>query len=227
MNLMTGNALDTADLLRSATLRSLVVAGFTGRDESAVRAHVKELEEHGIAPPAQTPCFYRLGPNLLTVQPHVDVVGSHSSGEAEAVLVAVDGRLYVGVGSDHTDRAAEAYDITLSKQLCPKPLGPLLWPLADVLDHWDQLVLRSYRHDSQGRELYQEGSTESLLPPLDLVRRLTDGPRLPDGTVLFCGTLPVIGAIRGAERLDIELFDPVRSASISHSYRVNELPLPR
>ena len=109
-----------------------------------VEMHIGELAELGVAPPARTPIFYRVAASLLTTAPAVDVIGTDSTGEVECVLLNHAGEWWVGVGSDHTDRKAETIGVTLSKQLCPKPLAPSLWSFDDVEPHWDELILRSY-----------------------------------------------------------------------------------
>ena len=37
----------------------LVIAGWTGRDEAALRKHIEELAAIGVKPPKTTPIFYR------------------------------------------------------------------------------------------------------------------------------------------------------------------------
>jgi hypothetical protein len=54
------------------------------------------------------------------------------------------GGLWVGLGSDHTDRAAEAYSVALSKQLCRTVVAGELWRFDDVAPHWDWLILRAH-----------------------------------------------------------------------------------
>ncbi|HEX7217928.1 MAG TPA: DUF2848 family protein, partial [Burkholderiales bacterium] len=44
----------------------LVIAGWTGRDEAALRKHLRELEEIGVKPPKTTPIFYRVAATLFT-----------------------------------------------------------------------------------------------------------------------------------------------------------------
>src|SRR5689334_6701674 len=116
--------------LRSIAIAELVIAGWTGRDRAAVEKHIAELEAIGVKRPRTVPVFYRVGSGLLTGDREVEVVGGHSSGEVEFVLVSSGDALYVGVGSDHTDRKVESYGVTVSKQMCPKPVGRELWPLA-------------------------------------------------------------------------------------------------
>jgi hypothetical protein len=205
-------------------IRSLVIAGWTGRDKAAVEHHIAELAAIGVKRPRTVPCFYRLGANLLTTAPELDVVGGDSSGEVEFVLVSAPDAMYVGIGSDHTDRKVETYGVTASKQMCPKPVGRELWRLADLEGHWDRLVLRSHVTRGGKRRLYQEGPVVRMLSPRDLLARLPDSPgRLPEGAAMFCGTLVVQGEIGGGERFEMELHDPVRKRSLKHEYAARSL----
>ena len=96
----------------------LIIAGWTGRDEAALRRHIRELEELGVKPPKTTPIFYRVAAHLLTHASEIQVSGPDTSGEVEFVLLAKPDGLWVTVGSDHTDRKAETIGVSLSKQLC-------------------------------------------------------------------------------------------------------------
>jgi hypothetical protein len=207
-------------------ITTLVIAGWTGRDKAAVEHHIAELGAIGVKPPRTVPCFYRLGASLLTTARKVEVVGDDSSGEVEFVLVSAPEGLYVGVGSDHTDRKVEAYGVTVSKQMCPKPVGAELWPFSGVEGHWDRLVLRSHVTRNGKRRLYQEGAVSGMLAPHDLLRRYADsGGKLSPGTAMFCGTLAVRGEIGGGERFEIELHDAVKNRSLSHEYATRSLAI--
>ena len=155
----------------------------------------------------------------------IDVAGHESSGEIEFVLVSLADGLHVGVGSDHTDRRVESYSVTVSKQMCPKPVGRELWPFAEVEEHWDALALRSWVTRDGTRELYQEGSVTRMLAPRDLIARYAGTAGLPAGTMMFGGTLPVQGSIGGGERFEIELADPERRRVLWHAYYVHCLDL--
>jgi len=117
----------------------LVIAGWTGRDPVARDKHIAELEALGIARPATTPIYYRASARRLTQEDQIEVCGSDSSGEVEFVLIGWQGRIFVGLGSDHTDRKVESFSVTVSKQMCDKPMASTLWELEDVRDHWDRL----------------------------------------------------------------------------------------
>jgi uncharacterized protein DUF2848 len=209
---------------RALRIERLVIAGWTGRDRAAVEHHIAELAAIGVKPPRATPCFYAVGAGLLTTADAIDVVGTDSSGEVEFVLVATPEGLCVGVGSDHTDRKVEAYGVTVSKQMCPKPIGPELWRLEDVAAHWDRLELRSHVVRAGRRMLYQEGPVAKMLAPADLIARLP-GAALPAGAAMFCGTLAVQGEIGGGERFEIELADPVKRRRLRHAYAVRCLEI--
>ncbi|HTQ72860.1 MAG TPA: DUF2848 domain-containing protein [Burkholderiales bacterium] len=210
---------------RAIEIAELVIAGWTGRDKAAVEKHIAELVAIGVKRPGTVPVFYRVGASLLTAAPEVEVVGGSSSGEVEFVLVSARDALYVGVGSDHTDRKVEIYGVTVSKQMCPKPLGRELWPFAEVDAHWDRLVLRSHVTRGGRRALYQEGEVGQLLAPRALLERFSGSAFLAPGTAMFCGTLAVRGEIGGGERFEIELHDPVRNRSLRHEYAVRELAI--
>lgn len=211
--------LETAGATETARIDSLVIAGWTGRDRDAVERHIAELAALGVARPRATPCFYRVGANLLTTSPAIDVVGTASSGEVEIVLVSLADGVYVGVGSDHTDRHIETVSVTAAKQMCPKPIGRTLWSLNEVEAHWDDLLLRSWVTREGARRLYQEGPAARMLTPRDLMSRyLGETGVLPAGTVMYCGTLAVTGEIGGGERFEIELEDPKLNRKLQHAY---------
>ncbi|MBS0529865.1 MAG: DUF2848 domain-containing protein, partial [Proteobacteria bacterium] len=185
-----------------------------------------ELEAIGIARPASTPIYYRVAARRLTTAASIEVSGGDSSGEVEFVLIASGGRTYVTVGSDHTDRKVETYGITVSKQMCDKPIAPVVWALDDVIDHWDRIVLRSFATIGGARILYQEGRLDGMLPVADLIARGFGGAAMmPDGCAIFGGTFAAKGGIRPASRFDFEIEDPVLERVIRHGYSVIELPV--
>lgn len=210
---------------RSVQIGDLIIAGWTGRDPVARDKHIKELEELGIAPPASTPIYYRVAASRLTTRTAIEVSDENSSGEVEFVLIKSGGRLYVGVGSDHTDRKVETYNITVSKQMCDKPVAPDLWAVDDVAAHWGQLVLRSFATIGGERVLYQEGTLSGMLPPAELIEREFGAAGLPEGAAMFGGTFAAKGGIRPATHFDYELIDPVLNRSISSGYDVRTLPV--
>jgi hypothetical protein len=198
-------------------LRQLVIAGWTGRDEAALRKHIRELEEIGVKAPKSTPIFYRVSASLSTHATEIQVCGPDTSGEVEFVLINRDSGLYVALGSDHTDRKAETIGVSLSKQLCAKPVSRDSWRYDEVKPHWEKLVLRAW---SDG-ELYQEGPVTAMRSPEDLLSRHP----LEPGWAMFCGTLAAKGGIRPAKVFRMELDDPVLKRKLAHEYRIAVLPV--
>ena len=211
---------------RDVRVEHVVLAGWTGRDRAAVQKHIDELKEIGVKPPATTPIFYRVAAARLTTDDTIEAIGDGSGGEVEFILLQHDDRLWVGTGSDHTDRQAEKHGITLSKQLCDKPIAATFWPFADVGAHWDQLILRAHVVEDGKRVLYMQGTCAEMIDGRDLIARYTGGiERLAEGTMMFGGALPTHGPVRATDRFDFELEDPVLKRKIGHGYRVVKLPV--
>jgi hypothetical protein len=211
---------------RSVEVDSLVIAGWAGRDREALEKHITELEHEGIPRPARTPEFYRVGVNLLTTAPAIQVPGDASSGEIEAFILKTADELWVGIGSDHTDRKLEATSVVMSKQACPKPIGKTLWRYSDIKDHWDAIQMRSFRYSSGERIVYQHGSLSANLSGNELLDRYEhDHGAMANGMLMFCGTIPAEGGIRFSNRFEMEMHDPVRDLYIRHAYDIFALPV--
>jgi hypothetical protein len=209
-----------ASTARALAVDALIIAGWTGRDHVALEAHIAELEREGVARPDRTPMFYRVDPGLLTTAPAIEAV-EWSSGEVEAFLLKADDELWVGAGSDHTDRQLEATSVLMSKQACPKPISTVVWRYRDVRDHWDEIELHSYRYEGDNRIIYQRGTLARNLPGAELVARFErESGSFANGTLMFCGTILAEGGIRPSRRFELELHDPVRGLTIRHAYDV-------
>jgi hypothetical protein len=210
-------------LLDVSQIDRLIIAGWTGRDVAAVEKHIQELEAIGVKRPKSTPIFYRAAASLLTTSNRIEVLGEHSSGEVECLVYALEDGMWIGLGSDHTDRKAETFGISLSKQMCAKPVSKQMWFFTDVAPHWDRLILRSYSCVGNERRLYQEGSVATMRPVTELIRLFSRNGQLSTGTAMFCGTLAVHGGIAPAFRFEMELEDPVLNRKIEHSYEITVL----
>lgn len=209
----------------TAKIDELVIGGWAGRDKVAMEHHMAELEALGVKRPTSTPVYYRVAAARLTTASVIEDVGANSSGEVEAVLIVCGGHTYVGVGSDHTDRQVETYGISVSKQVCDKPVAATVWPFEEVADHWDLLILRSFAVIGGERRKYQEGPLSGLLAPADLIGGFSKSSELPEGTALFGGTMPAIGGIQMGSRFEGELEDPVLRRSIRFGYDLKVLPI--
>ena len=216
----------TTDISLPGRVRQLVIAGWTGRDRVAQEKHMAELELLGVRRPPTAPVYYRVSSSRITTSDSIEAAGNDSSGEVEFIMLQTGGALWIGVGSDHTDRKVETYNITVSKQMCEKPVARELWLFDEIRDHWDSLVLRSWVVNDGNHRLYQEGSVSSMLHPRDLIAGFVqDAGSLEEGTAMFGGTLPAIGGIRPADRFDFELDDPVQKRRLAHGYEIRPLPV--
>jgi len=207
----------------TVTPQALIVAGWTGRDEAALRHHIEELAAIGVPRPSSVPVFYRNAVSNIVQTSRLEVLGPDTSGEVEPVVVALEDGLWIGLGSDHTDRKAETMGIALSKQLCGKVMGTSLWRLDEISKHWDQIIIRSHAVIGGARVIYQEGPLAAMRHPDDLIARY--GKALGVGTIMFCGTLGAKGGIRPASRFEMELDDPVLGRRMTHAYDIVDLPV--
>jgi len=203
------------------SLNQCFVAGWTGRDELAVKQHIEELAQLGISPPSAVPLYYRVSNSLLTHMPSIEVLGEATSGEVEPLLLQHDGALWIGLASDHTDRNLEAHSVAASKQICAKPVAQRLWKFDVVKEHLDSLILRCSIKENGNWIIYQEGTLANLQPLAELIKIA----EFSEGSAMLCGTLSAIGGVRSATEYKMELADPIRDEGIDLEYTVNVLPI--
>jgi hypothetical protein len=199
----------------------LTIAGWTGRDATAVRHHIDELAALGVTPPSRVPLFYRAAASLLTFEPAIEVLGDATSGEAEPMLIQHDGKVWLGLASDHTDRALEATSVAASKQICQKPCAPEIWDLDSVAGHLDRITIRSWIWESDSWHPYQDGSIGQILP----LRDLLSNAGMTRRSALLCGTFPALGGVRTSSRFRASMHDPLRDAGIHLEYETLTLPI--
>lgn len=206
---------------QSFRINALFVAGWTGRDTAAVRHHIEELAAIGVPPPTTTPLFYRVGTNLLCQADRIEVLGNETSGEAEPLIIISNDQIWLGLGSDHTDRGLEAVSVAASKQACPKPVAADLWRWSDVEDRLDDLTLVSEIFEDGDWVTYQSGTLAAIRPLAELI----DATQLPVNAAMLCGTLTAIGGVRAADRFRARLHDPMTGRTISLGYDCICLPI--
>ncbi|MCC5977865.1 MAG: DUF2848 domain-containing protein [Salinarimonas sp.] len=214
---------------KAITIDSLVVAGWTARDRAAVDHHIEELAALGVPAPSQVPLFYRLSASLLTQESDVEFLGAEASGEVEPLLVQDGETLWLGLGSDHTDRKLETVSVAFSKQACAKPVARQLWRFDELRERLDDLALTSWIRDRDDAEwqLYQQGTLAAIRPLAELMAAspFARGEALAPGTAMMCGTFGAKGGVRPAGQFRMELRDPVQGRSIEHVYRAKALPV--
>ncbi|WP_322895569.1 MULTISPECIES: DUF2848 domain-containing protein [unclassified Yoonia] len=206
-----------------------VIAGWTGRNADAVAHHIAELAEIGVPAPSSVPLFYRVSDLMFTTAAEIQCLDDTSSGEAEPMLIDDGNRLYLGLGSDHTDRKLEAYSVAHSKQICPKPMAPVLWDYDDVAGHLDDIRILSFIREGGDWIAYQDGTLAGIRPLADLVAAspvAKGSTRLAPGTAMMCGTFAVLsGGVRPAAEFRMEMIDDRLGRRIEHSYKMVSLPV--
>ncbi|SMX22850.1 DUF2848 domain-containing protein [Boseongicola aestuarii] len=200
--------------------RQVVVAGWTGRDTHAVQHHIEELAAIGVAPPSKVPLFYRVSNSLLTAERNIEVLGTASSGEAEPLVIRHDGKLWLGLASDHTDRQLETISVAASKQICGKPCATSLWEFASLEGRLDAIIIKSWIRENGDWVLYQDGTIGQIKPLRDLIAAAD----LQNGSAMLCGTFAALGGVRAAEDFRATMTDPETGAEITLEYTARALP---
>ena len=86
----------------------MINAGYVGKNQEEVRRHIEELAAKGIPGPKSIPVLFPVVCNALITDSEIEVYGNETSGEVEYVLcIVTEDEVYVGLGSDHTDRHLE------------------------------------------------------------------------------------------------------------------------
>jgi hypothetical protein len=204
------------------TVHTLLNAGYAGRSQDDVAAHVRELAELGVPAPAVTPALYPVAPYLAQQTETVPVQHGRTSGEAEWALVVSEEGVLLTAACDHTDRALEVHGVAWSKNAAPDVLARRAWRLADLGDV-DAVRLRSW---IDGR-LLQDGTLAELLAPSYWLAALEERGLATPGTVLLSGTLPMDPAVdQFGESWRVAMTDPATGDVIELAYTVAPLPEP-
>ncbi|MET8468692.1 DUF2848 domain-containing protein [Streptomyces sp. NPDC006422] len=213
---------------RDVEVAQVLNAGYAGRSQDDVAAHVAELAELGVPAPTTTPALYPISPYLAQQTDRVAVQHGRTSGEAEwALVVAADGELLLTAACDHTDRELEVHGVAWSKNASPDVLARRAWRLADVQDHLDDITLRAWVTVRGEESLIQDGTLAELLTPAYWADVLRERGELLPGTVLISGTIPMAeGVDQFGEAWRVELADPSTGDTIDLSYAVRALPVP-
>jgi len=201
----------------------MVNAGYVGKNQEEVRRHIEELAAKGIPGPKSIPVLYPVVCSVLSLEPTIEVYGNETSGEVEYVLcIVTEDEVYVGLGSDHTDRHLEETDIPRAKQICPNLMGPTVWPLAEVESHWDDLLMNAHVVKDGKETLYQEGRLGLLLNPAELmsfVKSKIPGPL--ENLIIYSGTMGMLtGEFVFGEKFSAGLIDEKLNRRIEISYDV-------
>jgi len=207
-------------------VRKILNAGYTARDQRGVQKHIEELRKVGIPAPKSIPILYPKIADRITTSDKIEVLTENTtSGEVEFVLLFDQDKIYVGVGSDHTDRKLEQHNILAAKQMCVNVISAEVWRYQEVADHWDDLILRSWVEKDGRRQLYQEARLQTYMKVDDLINMVKgEIAGALDGMVFYGGTIPVLsGEICFSRRFEAEMIDEQMGRSLSLAYSVEPI----
>ncbi|MEH3138702.1 MAG: DUF2848 domain-containing protein [Mycobacterium kyogaense] len=201
-------------------------AGYAGRNQEEVAAHIAELAELGVPAPSVTPALYPVSPYLAQQTDTVHTQHDHTSGEAEWALVITDDEdVLLTVACDHTDRTLETHSVAWSKNAAPDVLGTKAWRLRDIADRLDEITLKAWVGADE--TLIQSGTMADLLDPDYWVGVLRERGLFRPGTVLLSGTITMLPEVNQfADAWKVELSDPATGFTSTCQYRTKAMPEP-
>ncbi|ANW63968.1 hypothetical protein BCA37_10500 [Mycobacterium sp. djl-10] len=201
-------------------------AGYAGRNQDEVAAHIAELAELGVPAPSVIPALYPVSPYLAQQTEVVHTQHGRTSGEAEWALVITDDEdVLLTVACDHTDRTLETHSVAWSKNAAPDVLGTKAWRLTDIADRVDEITLNAWVGSDE--TLIQSGSLADLLGPDYWLGVLRKRGLFRPGTVLLSGTITMLPDVdQFADAWKVELSDPTTGFTSTCQYRTKPMPEP-
>jgi hypothetical protein len=201
-------------------------AGYAGRNQDEVAAHIAELAELGVPAPSVIPALYPVSPYLAQQTEVVHTQHGRTSGEAEWALVITDDEdVLLTVACDHTDRTLETHSVAWSKNAAPDVLGTKAWRLTDIADRIDEITLNAWVGSDE--TLIQSGSLADLLGPDYWLGVLRKRGLFRPGTVLLSGTITMLPDVdQFADAWKVELSDPTTGFTSTCQYRTKPMPEP-
>lgn len=204
------------------SFNKVYVIGYSGRNMKKTQEHIDELEkELGVAPPKYIPTIFQCSKENVTQDSNLKFIGENTSGEAEYVILVQDKKLYIGLGSDHTDRKLESISVPKSKQVCLKPIADEIWEYEILKDHWDEIELKSYITIDGKETEYQVGSLKDILPVDKILNELENRAGNINNSIIFSGTVPLKDGFKFGNKFRAEMVDKKLNKKIEFSYEIN------
>ncbi|MGF6906715.1 DUF2848 family protein [Fusobacterium sp. PH5-44] len=198
------------------------VVGYSGSNKEKIYEHIKELEEQlNVAPPKKIPTVFEVSKEILTQDKNLYFVCEKTSGECEFVIIIKNSKIYIGLGSDHSDRELEAISVPKAKQICLKPISYEIWEYEEIKDHFSKIKL-SAKSDSKDYQIGTLADIISVEEILDELKKSLGGP--VDNCVIFSGTVPLVAGYEYGKNFYLELNDEILERKIAFDYDINVIP---
>lgn len=205
-------------------LNRLLIVGYSGSNIEKIKEHIKELKEHlGVPEPKRIPTIFECSRELLTTEKDIRFVGNMTSGEVEYLIIKHSNEIYIGIGSDHTDRKLESISVPKAKQICPKPIGEEVWLYKDVKDHWNEIEAESYQNIEGQKILYQKGKLSEILPVEKIISELENRVGNIEDSIIFSGTVPLESTFKYGDEFICKIFDKNNNSSLNLNYKINKI----
>lgn len=216
-NLVTKNGNEVFELIPE----HVYVVGYSGSNKEKIYAHIKELEEElNVAPPKKIPTIFEVSKEILTQDKDLYFVGEKTSGECEFVIIMKDSKIYIGLGSDHSDRELEAISVPKAKQICLKPISVDIWDYEEIKDHFPKIKL-SAKSDFED---YQVGTLADIISVEEILSELNKSLGHIDNCVIYSGTVPLVNGYKYGKNFSLELNDEILGRKIAFDYNINVVP---
>lgn len=205
----------------SFSLNRVLIVGYSGSNTKKIMEHIEELEkELGVPAPKKIPTIFECSKEILTSESEINFIGEMTSGEAEYLIVKHSNKIYIGIGSDHTDRKLESISVLKSKQVCPKPFSSKLWLYDDIKENWNNIRLESYQVIDNKEIIYQKGTLAEILPVEKIIEELENRVGNIDNSVIFSGTVPLIEGFKYGTTFKGRLIDDCKKRSLELEYSI-------
>ncbi|MDO5041357.1 MAG: DUF2848 family protein [Peptoniphilus sp.] len=206
----------------SVDFKDVYIIGYAGRDMKKTQEHIDELERDlGVKPPKRIPTIFECSNELVTQEEDLKFVGDMTSGECEYIIIKSADKIYITLGSDHTDRKLESVDMSKAKQVCVKPVAREVWDYEEVKDHWDDILLKSYITVDGEERVYQDGKLADILPVEKILQELDERVGNTEDILVFSGTVPLKDGFVYGEKFRSEMVDEKLDRKIELEYAVN------
>ncbi|MEX6494411.1 DUF2848 family protein [Fusobacterium animalis] len=205
-------------------LNRLLIVGYSGSNIEKIKEHIKELKEHlGVPEPKKIPTIFECSKELLTTEKEIKFVGNMTSGEVEYLIIKHSNEIYIGIGSDHTDRKLESISVPKAKQICPKPVGDEVWLYKNIKEHWNEIEAESYQNINGQKILYQKGKLSEILPVEKIILELENRVGNVEDSIIFSGTVPLESTFKYGDEFICKIFDKNNNSSLNLNYKINKI----